>query len=560
MPEGILEQQPANSVPDSITESTKFTLAMSHALCFVISIALAGICCGFGWQNDAVSFLGIIGLGIFLTWQGSAKKLIPCLLHALLMGYIGFLIANFWMSSTIEILTTGTQNNTFFISQLVHLLHAGIFVAFSLLWWLSRRFLRGGYFVAPAIWLILESIYPSMFPTRIATLIVDATPLVQVGSIFGVAGISLQVFLIACLIPLTWRLLWNIRETGPNRNALKISLAAIALLTIINFAWGWQRSQNIRSADTAFTGQYLHVGLIQGETQYATSHLEFQKRSRNLVANGAELVVWPECSLGKYQRDLVDFSDDTLVAQKSLGYVFRCPPLSEPDCHLLGGGYSWGDKDEQGKLTSRYVSALLIDTEEQLVGRHDKIELMAGGEYLPFESIVPQIRDWLGKTVDPDDPEGVLLSRGDAVAPLGTVKGVSIGTILCCEDMYPEISRQLVDQGADLIVCLSNGMAFDSQVALRQHFNLGRFRVVENNRYAVRCGSKGISGLMRPDGSLSQTLPTFSDQDAQLKVPVEHRTRSLYTQFGDLLTPSCYLMMVGLIGFSIFRGRHASDR
>ncbi len=522
-----------------------------HLITFFVTAIFAGTLCGFGWQVDSLSLLGIVGLGVFLAWQGSCRKLIPCLLHALLTGYVGFAIANVWMPSTIEILSPASEETIFYTSQAVHLLHAGIFVAFSLSWWISRRYLKGGYFVAPLIWLILESIYPSMFPIRIATLIADSTPLIQACSVFGVLGASLQVFLLASLVPLAWS--WMVKSNHLSRSHVAVGIATIALLTTVNFVFGWQRTNSFRSAESNFSGEYLNVGLIQGTTGNATSHLEFGKRSRELVKNGAELILWPECAFGKYKRDLADFSNDYEVAKKSMGIGYRFRPLSNPQCHLLGGGYSWSEKDSKGRMTARFVSAFLLDPAEQLVGRHDKIQLMAGGEFIPFESCIPQIRDWVGQAIDTRDPEGVPLSRGTEVRPIGTVKGVSIGAILCCEDMYSEISRQLISEGADVIACLTNGVAFESKIAINQHFNLGRFRAVENNCYLVRCSSHGISCLVRPDGSVVNALPSFSEQDCELRIPIENREHSFYCRYGDILTPACALILAGLSLVSIMR-------
>ena len=124
--------------------------------------------------------------------------------------------------------------------------------------------------------------------------------------------------------------------------------------------------------------------MLQGNTEYGGSNLDFAERSRKL--DDCDLVLWPECSFGKYQTDLVDFSDETLVSKKSIGIGFQFRPLPDPDCYLLGGGYAWTAKPitpEQAasakkygfpvrpEMKEKFVSAFLLDTQEQLVGRHD---------------------------------------------------------------------------------------------------------------------------------------------------------------------------------------------
>ena len=533
----------ASNLGEQSTGETRVGTSISY---FVSTVALAGAGLGVGWRNDNLAVLGIVGFGVFLLAQVSFKRLSICLLHGLITGYIAYLLANPWMVWTIENLMDAATIKTFFVVQSVHLLHGGMYFSFAGLWWLSRKWSHYSWLAAPAIWLILESIYPAMFPTRQACLIVNAGPLIQISSIFGVAGVSLQVFAIASLLPLGC-LIWKSKQqpyaSQRRFTNYKSYVAGILILTSINFLWGAYRSNRIQQEAINFSGEYLSVGLIQGDTEYASYHQNFVQRSRDLSSAGCDLVLWPECSLGKYNRELVDFSDDSEVAMNSIGIGYQFRPLPDPGCYLLGGGYSWSGQlaDYDAQVETKYVSAFLIDPQENLSGRHDKIELMAGGEYVPFANSFPQLSDWL---VDEEEQDGVLLSRGELARPIGEVEGVSIAALLCCEDMYPRLAGKMTRQGADLIVCLANGMAFNSDIALHQHFNISRFRAVENNRHFIRCGSYGVSSLVMPNGTVNSRLACFAEEDLTLQIPKRKRTTTIFSQLGDTLTPFSYLLLV----------------
>jgi apolipoprotein N-acyltransferase len=532
------------------------------------SSCTAGIGIGLGWRIDEFAFLGVLGLGVFLAVQITLNSFWSSIVHGLITGYLAFYLANPWLDWTIDSLFDGSPTKAIVVVQAIHLLHGGMYCLFAGLWWASRKWFPHGLFTAPAIWLILESIYPAMFPMRQACLIADVTPLIQICSIFGVAGATLQVFAIASLIPLAL-LVFQPKASRQNCSHsihLQFAIAIIICLTVINFSWGTYRSDQIQTSVANFDGDFLRVGVLQGDTEYAGSNFRFANRSRELAA--CDLILWPECSLGKYQRDLVDFSDETLVAKKSMGIGYQFRPLPEPESYLLGGGYSWsaaatpeGSSSPQSNfglpqtpvVKQRFVSAFLLDPKEQLVGRHDKVELMAGGEYTPFADIIPGLDEWLADHPNEEPDETVRLSRGQNAQPIGEVKGMEVAALLCCEDMYPRLTRQMVNSGADLIVCLTNGMSFNSPIALEQHFNIGRFRAIENNRYFVRCGSYGISALIMPDGKVEDRLPCFVDQNLSVDIPLQKRSTTWFGWLGDTLTIASCIVLIGFAGCTFIR-------
>ena len=565
---GALDEQSLTPNTAQLKAKTStFATSLLAAAVVTAGSAVAGTCIGLGWRMDELAFLGVFGFAIFLTVQVFSQGFLTCLIQATITGYLAYFVANPWLNWTLENLMCDTPEKVLFVVHGIHLLHGGMYCLFAAIWWAFRKWIYLGLFAAPALWLILESVYPAMFPMRQGCLIVQSPPLVQIASVFGVPGATLQVFAIASLLPLGY-LSWistGRDERRTENKQYKICMFVILIGTLISVGWGSYRVHRFQQDAASFSGDYLNVGVLQGDTEYAGSNYSFAERSRKLT--DCDLVLWPECALGKYQRDLVDFSNDSLVAEKSSGIGFQFRPLPDPDCYLLGGGYSWTPKKPTEaeiarakkyrippklKMKEKYVSAFLLDPEEQLVGRHDKIELMAGGEYVPFGDELPWLNDWLLDGTS----DGVILSRGQKAMPIGEVEGVSVGALLCCEDMYPRLSRKMAQQGTDLLVCLTNGMSFNSEIALNQHFNIGRFRAIENNRYFARCGSHGVSGLIMPDGTIQQSLPCFEEQNASLKVPKQKRAATWFNYLGDTLTPASYLMLLVLVVLSGFKNPH----
>ena len=282
-------------------------------------------------------------------------------------------------------------------------------------------------------------------------------------------------------------------------------------------------------AKNEFAGETFSAHVVQNDTTYATYHIDLMKRSRD-NDNNFDLVVWPECSIGHFDRSLTGFSDYKMLAELSYDYGYESVrPLADPRCHLLAGGYTsirlasdpahesrtkspkYDNEDVEPQFESKFVTAFLINPEETIVGRHDKVKLMAGGEYTPAERLVSELNDWIEViTTENEGPreetgddyeegsENHPLSSGTQVFPIGTVEDVSVNANLCYEDMYSSISRDITACGADILICLANGTCFNEEVALYQHFLISHFRAIENNRYLLRCGSLGVSALISP--------------------------------------------------------------
>lgn len=529
---------------NSLKPKKRFTW-IGEVFFFVGSATISAAGVGIGWRWEHFGWAGLIGLACFWLAQWRYQRLGLVVLHGLLTGYLIFLIANPWMKWTIAGLLESTSTKTVIVTHGIHFWHGGSWCLFAIIWWAGRKMLPNGWLLAPLIWLLVEAGYPAMFPIRQACLLLDIQPLTQIAAVLGVTGVTLQALLIASVIPLVFATTTDriSRATGIR------CLLVIAMVTAVHFAWGSFRIHRLEAATETSTTQFLNVGLIQGDTEYAEFHLNFVTRS-NQLAEKCELIAWPECSLGHYERAFTDFSDDNEVILHSAdcGPVIR--PWPEPQCKLLAAGYSWTRHPDKEKLETKFVSAYLIDEQESTIGRHDKIELMAGGEYTPGANLFPALAQWLAPLPDEDDIDPPSMSRGSQLKPIGSINGLSLAVLLCCEDMYPWLSRAMTNAGADVLIELGNGMSFNSEIPLRQHFNIARFRAIENNRYFIRCGSFGVSGLISPSGTILKTVPCFAELDLLVTVPIEHRPRTAYSYCGPTL--NVVAAMVYFTGVFIF--------
>src|SRR5262249_33044085 len=116
--------------------------------------------------------------------------------------------------------------------------------------------------------------------------------------------------------------------------------------------------------------------------------------------------------------------------------------------------------------------------------------------------------------------------------------GVGLGPLICYEDIVPDLGRQAVRQGAQVLVNLTNDMWFGRTRAPYQHRALAAFRAVENRVYLVRVTNTGLTSIIDALGRERGALPMFQEETLVHTIqPL--RTASLYTRFGDWFAQLC---------------------
>src|SRR5437763_13045784 len=77
--------------------------------------------------------------------------------------------------------------------------------------------------------------------------------------------------------------------------------------------------------------------------------------------------------------------------------------------------------------------------------------------------------------------------------PLGDLRA---GVFICIEAAHPSIARAFTDEGADLLINISNDGYLGPTAVMRQHLANAVFRAVENERRLIRVTNSGISAFI----------------------------------------------------------------
>jgi apolipoprotein N-acyltransferase len=120
------------------------------------------------------------------------------------------------------------------------------------------------------------------------------------------------------------------------------------------------------------------------------------------------------------------------------------------------------------------------------------------------------------------------------------VHSYKLGTFICYESIFPDEIREFANNGAGLLVNISNDGWFGDTGAPGQHLRMARMRAVENDRWVLRATNTGITATIDPYGRVVQQ----ARRNAQVAVNMPYgvvTSTTFYTRQGDWFAWMCVL-------------------
>ena len=125
--------------------------------------------------------------------------------------------------------------------------------------------------------------------------------------------------------------------------------------------------------------------------------------------------------------------------------------------------------------------------------------------------------------------------------PVAKSPGGNIGVFICYEAIIPQLARQLVANGAGVLVNISNDAWYGDSAAAYQHLEMARLRAIENHRYLLRATNNGLTTLIDPYGRVLEEIPRY--QRLAMPAHFDFETRqTFYTAHGDVFAWLCAAM------------------
>ncbi|MFJ4850510.1 MULTISPECIES: apolipoprotein N-acyltransferase [unclassified Streptomyces] len=291
------------------------------------------------------------------------------------------------------------------------------------------------------------------------------------------------------------------------------ALVVCAVATAAVWLWAPQPSR---------TGTTVRVAVVQpGVVVGAQQRFDAGERlTRTLAGRDVDLVVWGESSVG------FDLSARPDLAGRlaALSSLVGSDVLVNVDARRTDGrGIS--------------KTSLLIGPDGPVGEAYDKMRLVPFGEYVPARGL-------LGWATSVGRAAGEDRVRGDrqVVMDAGPVR---LGPLVCFESAFPDMSRRLTDDGAQLLVAQSSTSSFQHSWAPAQHASLAALRAAETGRPAVHATLTGISAAYDAEGRRTGPWLGTSRSAAQVyEVPLADG-RTLYDRLGDWVPRLAVLLLAG---------------
>ena len=326
------------------------------------------------------------------------------------------------------------------------------------------------------------------------------TPYVAWATLSGVNGVNLAFLLSAALLAS-----FCVRLSRDRRGVSE--LFALILIAAVGFL--------VRDVQWSTQGPGIAVRLIQPDLPVVDAWTQANpaERIRTLLplAEGEwtgdipRLVVTPEGVV----NSLIDRLDPD--SAQALGEL-----REKADAPILFNGF----RREKGAF---FNTEFALDR-EGLVYRLDKRHLV------PFGEFVPAGARWF---VDLIGIPMTDLTSGSVSQPLMKVRDVSVGVLICYENLYGNLLRRNADSGLpDLWVVTANLGWFGSNI-LGQYLDMSRMRAMETARPIVQVSNTGMSALIGPDGRVERFLAVEGRDSATLSVEGRVGGTTPFVKLGD---------------------------
>jgi len=370
----------------------------------------------------------------------------------------------------------------------------------------------------------------------------------QVGSLLGVYGVAL---LIAFVNGALYEALRAVR--AKERAFPKRLVAAAVGALVLGHLYGFLR---VRSVEAQLANApTVRVAVVQGNIDQKLKNQQGSHSQMVLSAYapatqaaddaGADLIVWPEASFPlAFQKSSESLPGRLLGRERFTSRLLLGVDVVDPQDFRHGAENAAFLFSPELRIEDRYTKYHLVPFGEYVLFDLDK--------YLPIDNLVPGTF----KAGTEIRPFKLLLTRK------GEQREVKVGTEICFDAIFPEISRRYAREGADVLVNLTNDAWYGFSSAPFQFLRMVAMRAVETGKPVARAANTGVSAFIDPLGRISKATPlglVQSDDnlvDARLRVPAEWRIQDVpvlsgttpYVVIGD--APAYLASAFALVGWA----------
>jgi apolipoprotein N-acyltransferase len=425
-------------------------------------------------------------------------------------------------------------------------------------------------FGGAAIWVALEMVRGRLFSgfpwNPLGASQYQLVPLIQIASVTGVYGVSFLVVWVSLSLFSAGRMIFR-RPTLRMAWQAEIALPLIVVVALFVFGFARINGQNPSGATLRITlvQPSIPQTLIWNSGEDDKRFRELLSLSEQALTNETDLLIWPESAVPRLDETNY-IAITNLICPHHVWLIFNAEDAV------------WRPEAKNRDDFDIFNAAFLFNPEGRFAAVYHKQKLVVFGEYIPLVRWLPFIK-WFtpitGGFASGDRPVPFELDRraparlevqlgtNQAGSETGVPGRVKTSTLICFEDMFPELAREYVEDDTDFLVNLTNDGWFGDSAEQWQHMAGGVFRAVENGVPLVRCCNNGVTCWIDATGRVREIL---KDQNGSvygigvmtIEVPLQKHVPTFYNRHGDRFGWACVILATVLLFKRIFVRRKSS--
>jgi apolipoprotein N-acyltransferase len=345
------------------------------------------------------------------------------------------------------------------------------------LWWVGIETLRSGF---P---------FSGMPFGRLVFATAD-TPWADTIPWIGMTGASLLVALTGTT--LAWLVL-EVRSPTRTTYAALAGLAVVTLApTLVPYPLERTGSATVAAVQGDVPGTGLNVPAVHREV--TANHVRLTRDLADEVAAGErqrpDFVVWPENSTAV---------DPFLDTEINAGIVAASDAIGVP---IIVGGTNSNPLDDTQVLNQGIVYQPGLGSGD----RYTKRNPVPYGEYIPFRG-----SSWMPSTYGRLTEVPRDMVRGTSLEPIRVGEHL-VADAICFDVAYDDGLVGQVARGAELVTVQTSNAMFSRTGQVAQQFEISRLRALETGRWVVVAAINGVSGVVRPDGTVVASAPARTQE------------------------------------------------
>ncbi len=342
----------------------------------------------------------------------------------------------------------------------------------------------------------------------------------------SVGGVALVSYLVVVVNAFLLDVALAVRSRAPVRVMMASSgIAAVVIGAVI---------VDVSRFQPVPTGR-MRVALVQGNDQ-----------NRDIPVDTAAFVPITENHFrlartlrGRY--DLIVFPESALYGDPETDPILRDRIVALGRAHdaavLVNAAVDIPDDDRA------YNANRLYESDGRLQGTYAKRHLVPFGEYLPARGVLTRLHANIAITRDYKPGTGRVRF---------TVRGHSIGTMICFESTFASVSRDYVRDGAQALVVTTNNRSYRRSGNSAQHLASSQIRAAETGRPVLHASISGISAVIDADGEIHEQTHLF--RNAVITTTVTTTTgQTPYVRFGDWVVSACGAALIATAAIARLR-------